>query len=71
VDHDLRRLNVVADVFLRVVVVLCGNGPRQVQSEMLEYERRSVFLNQIKVENARAALFGLETHLQEVLEKIR
>ena len=26
-----------------------------VQSEMLKYERRSVFLNQSKVENARAA----------------
>ena len=44
---------------------------RVVQSEMLEYERHSVYLNQIKVENTRAALFGLETQFQEILEKIR
>ena len=44
---------------------------RVVQSDMLDYERRNVYLNQFKVENARAALFGLETNLQEVLEKIR
>ncbi len=44
---------------------------RVVQSDMLDFERRNVYLNQIKVENARAALFGLETNLQEVLEKIR
>ena len=44
---------------------------RIVQNDMLEHERHSVYLNQIKVENARAALFGLEAHLQEVLEKIR
>ena len=44
---------------------------RVVQSEMLELERHSMYLNQIKVENARAALFGLETQLQEILEKIR
>ncbi len=44
---------------------------RVIQSDMLEYERRSVYLNQVKVENARAALYGLETHLQEVFEKIR
>lgn len=44
---------------------------RVIQDHMLERERRGVYLNQIKLENARAALFGLETHLQEVLEKVR
>ncbi|MFT4560392.1 MAG: c-di-GMP-binding flagellar brake protein YcgR [Gammaproteobacteria bacterium] len=44
---------------------------RVVQKEMLEAERHSVHLSQIKAENTRAALFGLETHLQEVFEKIR
>lgn len=44
---------------------------RVVQNDMLEYERHSVYLNQIKVENARAALFGIETNLQVVLEGIR
>ena len=33
---------------------------RVVQEDMLDYERRSVHLNQIKLENARAALFGLD-----------
>jgi hypothetical protein len=44
---------------------------RVIQNDMLENERRAVYLNQIKAENARAALFGLETHLQEVFENIR
>ncbi|MDA0822726.1 MAG: PilZ domain-containing protein [Proteobacteria bacterium] len=44
---------------------------RVIQSDKLEAERRSVHLNQIKAENTRAALFGLETHLQEVFEKVR
>ena len=44
---------------------------RVIQNDMLENERRAVYLNQIKAENARAALFGLETHLQEVFESIR
>ncbi len=44
---------------------------RVIQDHMLDSERRGVYLNQIKLENARAALFGLETNLQEVLEKIR
>jgi c-di-GMP-binding flagellar brake protein YcgR len=44
---------------------------RVIQNDMLEAERRRVHLNQIKVENARAALFGLETNLQEIFEKIR
>lgn len=44
---------------------------RIIQDDMLEIERRGVYLNQIKLENARAALFGLETGLQDVLEKMR
>lgn len=44
---------------------------RVIQDHMLDLERRGVYLNQIKLENARAALFGLETNLQEVLEKVR
>lgn len=44
---------------------------RVIQDHMLDLERRGVYLNQIKLENARAALFGLETSLQEVLEKVR
>lgn len=44
---------------------------RVIQENMLDYERRSVYLNQIKVENARAALFSIETHLQEVFERLR
>lgn len=44
---------------------------RVVQSEMLEQERRDVHLGQIKAENTRAALFGLETHIQEVFETVR
>ena len=44
---------------------------RIIQTDMLDYECRSVYLNQVKLENARAALFGLEAHLQETFEKIR
>jgi len=44
---------------------------RVIQDDMLEVERRGVYLNQIKLENARAALFGLETSLQEVFDKAR
>ena len=44
---------------------------RVIEDHMLDLERRGVYLNQIKLENARAALFGLETNLQEVLEKVR
>jgi hypothetical protein len=44
---------------------------RVIQNDMLAHERRGVYLNQIKAENARAALFGLETHLQEIFENIR
>ena len=44
---------------------------RVVQGDVLDFERRNLYMNQIKVENVRAALFGLETNLQEVLETIR
>ncbi|MFT4585020.1 MAG: c-di-GMP-binding flagellar brake protein YcgR [Gammaproteobacteria bacterium] len=44
---------------------------RVVQSDKLEAERHAVHLSQIKAENTRAALFGLETHLQEVFDKVR
>ena len=44
---------------------------RIIQDDMLDIERRSVYLNQIKFENARAALFGLETSLQDVLDRAR
>jgi c-di-GMP-binding flagellar brake protein YcgR len=44
---------------------------RVVQNEMMDHERRYYYLNQIKVENARAALFGIETQFQEVLEAVR
>ncbi|MGR9089838.1 MAG: PilZ domain-containing protein [Gammaproteobacteria bacterium] len=44
---------------------------RVIEDHMLDLERRGVYLNQIKLENARAALFGLEINLQEVLEKVR
>lgn len=44
---------------------------RVIEDSMLETERRGVYLNQIKLENARAALFGLESSLQEVLDKVR
>lgn len=44
---------------------------RVVQDDSLELERRKVYLNQIKFENARAALFGLETELQETIEQVR
>lgn len=42
-----------------------------VQSDMVETERRNVHLSQIKAENTRAALFGLETQLQDVLDTVR
>jgi c-di-GMP-binding flagellar brake protein YcgR len=44
---------------------------RVIQDSMLETERRGIYLNQIKRENARAALFGLETRLQDVFENLR
>jgi len=44
---------------------------RIVQNDMVEGERRSVYRNQIKLESVRAALFGLETHLQDIFETIR
>jgi len=44
---------------------------RVIQEDMLEVERRNVHLNRVKVEDVRAALFGLETQLQEIFEKIR
>jgi c-di-GMP-binding flagellar brake protein YcgR len=44
---------------------------RVAQSDKLEAERHAVHLSRIKAENTRAALFGLETHLQEVFDKVR
>ena len=44
---------------------------RVVQSDMMDHERRNAHLGQIKAENTRAALFGLETHIQEVFGSIR
>ena len=44
---------------------------RIIQSDMVETERRNVHMSQIKAENTRAALFGLETQLQDVFETVR
>jgi c-di-GMP-binding flagellar brake protein YcgR len=44
---------------------------RVIQSDMMDQERRNVHLGQIKAENTRAALFGLETHIQEMFESVR
>jgi len=44
---------------------------RVIQDSMLEAERRNVYLNQVKRENARAALFGLETRFQDLVDTLR
>ena len=44
---------------------------RIINDEMLDAERREVYLDQIKGENTRAALYGLETHLQDVFDGLR
>ena len=44
---------------------------RVVQHDMLEAERRGVELNRVRIDTARAALFGIETDFQNVCERVR
>ena len=44
---------------------------RVIQEDMLDEERKFIFLNEIKVENVHAALVGIDLRLQDLLSALR
>jgi hypothetical protein len=44
---------------------------RVIQEDMLDEERKFIFLNEIKVENLHAALLGIDLRLQDLVAAIR